>query len=69
MPTKNMFAFCQARNPVPKNIEPVKILDHSLMFPDQTNNRVTYFRHLNVLNVSLNSKSDAKVILNIYVPL
>ena len=64
-----MFAFCQARNPVPKNIESVKILDHSLMFPGQTNNRVTYFRHLNVLNVSLNSKSDAKVILNIYVPL
>ena len=39
------------------------------MFPGQTKNKVTYFRHLNVLNVSLNSKSDAKVILNIYVPL
>ena len=39
------------------------------MLLGQASNKVAYFRRLNILNVSLNSKSDAKCILNTYVPL
>ena len=39
------------------------------MLLGQANNKVAYFRRLNMLNVSLNSKSDAKAILNTYAPL
>ena len=39
------------------------------MLLGQVNNKVACFRRLNILNVSLNSKSDAKGILNTYAPL
>ena len=39
------------------------------MLLGQANNKVAYFRRLNILNVSLNSKSDAKGILNTYASL
>ena len=39
------------------------------MLLGQANNKVAYFRRLNILNVSLNLKSDAKGILNNYAPL
>ena len=39
------------------------------MLLGQANNKVACFRRLNILNVSLNSKSDTKGILNTYAPL
>ena len=39
------------------------------MLLGQANNKVAYFRRLNILNMSLNSKSNAKAILNTYDPL
>ena len=38
------------------------------MLLGQANNKIAYFRRLNILNVSLNSKSDTKGILNTYAP-
>ena len=39
------------------------------MLLGQARNKVACFRRLNVLNVPLNSKSDANSILNTYTPL
>ena len=39
------------------------------MLLGQANNKVAYFQCLNVLNISLNSKSDARGIFNIFAPL
>ena len=47
----------------------IRLIEKSIMLLGQVNNKVAYFRRLNILNVSLNSKSDAKGILNIYAPL
>ena len=47
----------------------IRLIEKSVMLLGQVNNKVAYFRRLNILNVSLNSKSDAKGILNIYAPL
>ena len=45
------------------------LIEKSVMLLGQANNKVAYFRRLNILNVSLNSKSDAKGILYNYGPL
>ena len=47
----------------------IRLIEKSVMLLGQVNNKVAYFRRLNILNVSLNSKSDAKGISNIYAPL
>ena len=47
----------------------IRLIEKSVMLLGQVNNKVAYFRRLNILNVSLNSKSDTKGILNIYAPL
>ena len=47
----------------------LRLIKKSYMQLSQANNKVSYFRRLNILNVSLNSKSDAKGVLNTYAPL
>ena len=47
----------------------IRLIEKSVMLLGQANNKVAYFRRLNILNVSLNSKSDVKGILNTYAPL
>ena len=47
----------------------IRLIEKSVMLLDQANNKVAYFRRLSILNVLLNSKSDAKGILNAYAPL
>ena len=47
----------------------IRLIEKSVMLLGQTNNKVAYFRPLNILNMSLNSKSDAKGILGTYAPL
>ena len=47
----------------------IRLIKKSVMLLGQVNNKVACFRRLNILNVSLNSKSDAKGILNTYAPL
>ena len=44
----------------------LRLIKKSYMQLSQANNKVSYFRRLNILNVSLNSKSDAKGVLNTY---
>ena len=45
------------------------MIKKSVMLLGKSNNKVRYFQRLNILNVSLNSKSDAKGLLNSYAPL
>ena len=47
----------------------IRLIEKSVMLLGQANNKVAYFRRLNILNVSLNSKSDTKGILNTYASL
>ena len=47
----------------------IRLIEESIMLLGEANNKVAYFRRLNMLNVSLNSKSDTKGILNTYAPL
>ena len=47
----------------------IRLIEKFVMLLGQANNKLAYFRHLNILNVSLNSKSDPKGILNTYSPL
>ena len=47
----------------------IRLIEKNVMLLGQANDKVAYFGRLNILNVSLNSKSDAKVILNAYAPL
>ena len=47
----------------------IKLIKKSVMLLGKSNNKVRYFQLLNILNVSLNSKSDAKGLLNSYAPL
>ena len=47
----------------------IRLIEKSVMLPHQANNKVAYVWCLNILNVLLNSKSDAKDILNAYAPL
>ena len=46
-----------------------RFIAKSAMLLGQAKNKVAYFRRLNVLNVPLNSKSDANGILNTSTPL
>ena len=41
----------------------LRLIEKSVILLGQENNKVAYFRRLDVLNVSLNSRSDAKAIL------
>ena len=47
----------------------IRFIEKSAMLLGQAKNKVVCFRRLNVLNVPLNSKSDANGILNTYTPL
>ena len=47
----------------------IRLIKKSVMLLGQANNKVPCFRCLNILNLSLNLKSDAKSILNTYAPL
>ena len=47
----------------------IKLIEKSFMLLGQVNNKAVNCRHLNILNVSLNSKSDAKGALNSHTPL
>ena len=47
----------------------IRLIEKSVILLGQANNKVAYFRRLDILNVSLNSKSDAKGILNIHAAL
>ena len=47
----------------------IRLIEKSVMLLGQVNNKVAYFRRLNILNVLFNSKSDAKGILNACFPL
>ena len=47
----------------------IRLIEKSVMLLGQVNNKIVYFRCLNILNMSLNSKSEAKGIVNTYVPL
>ena len=47
----------------------IRLIEKSVMLLGEANNKVAYFRRLNILNVSSNSKSDAKGILNTNAPL
>ena len=40
-----------------------RLIEKSVILLDQENNKVAYFRRVDILNVSLNSRSDAKAIL------
>ena len=43
----------------------IRLIEESVRLLGQSNNKVAYFRHLNISNLLLNSKSDAKGIFNI----
>ena len=43
----------------------IRLIEKSVMLLGQANNKIAYFRLLNILNVSLNSKYDAKGILKV----
>lgn len=47
----------------------LRLLEKSVMLLGQANNKVVYFRRLNILNLSLHSKSDAKGMLKTYANL
>ena len=47
----------------------IRFIEKSIMLLGQANSKDACFRRLNILNVSLNSKSDAKGILNTYAQL
>ena len=40
-----------------------RLIEKSVILLDQENNKVAYFRRVDILNVSQNSRSDAKAIL------
>ena len=40
-----------------------RLIEKSVILLDQENNKVAYFRRVDILNVSMNSRSDAKAIL------
>ena len=47
----------------------IRLIEKFVMLLGQANSKVAYFWCLNILNVSSNSISDTKGILNTYVPL
>ena len=66
---KQQHRKTQRRKKIKSLEDIIRLIEKSVMLLGQAINKVAYFRRLNILNVSLNLKSDAKGILNNYAPL